>query len=45
MMNLFGASHQTGWTGIISRLLQFYGAVDGRRLLEAGLRPRQPAAA
>jgi hypothetical protein len=40
-----GASHQTGWTGIISRLIQLYGAVDGRRLLEAGLRTRRPAAA
>ncbi len=40
-----GASHQTGWTGIVSRLLQFYGAVDGRRLLEAGLRTRRSAAA
>jgi len=40
-----GASHQTGWTGIVSRLIQLYGAVDGRRLLEAGLRTRRPAAA
>lgn len=23
-----GASHQTGWTGLIARLLQFYGSID-----------------
>jgi hypothetical protein len=40
-----GASHQTGWTGIVGRLIQLYGAMDGRRLLEAGLRPPRPAAA
>ena len=31
-----GASHQTGWTGLVSRLMQIYGAVDPGRLLEAG---------
>jgi len=40
-----GASHQTGWTGIVGRLIQLYGAMDGRRLLETGLRPPRPAAA
>jgi hypothetical protein len=31
-----GASHQTGWTGVIARLMQLYGFADPRRLLEAG---------
>ena len=26
-----GASHQTGWTGLIARLLDLFGRVDGRR--------------
>jgi hypothetical protein len=40
-----GASHQTGWTGMISRLIQIYGAVDARMLLDGGLRTKRPAAA
>jgi hypothetical protein len=32
-----GASHQTGWTGLIARLIQFYGAFsDFDAALEAG---------
>ncbi|MBX5461522.1 MAG: glucosidase [Steroidobacteraceae bacterium] len=31
-----GASHQTGWTGVIARLMQFYGAVDPHKYLEGG---------
>ena len=31
-----GASHQTGWTGLVSRLMQIYGALEPGRLLEAG---------
>ena len=31
-----GASHQTGWTGVVVRLRQFYGAVDPRVYLEGG---------
>lgn len=31
-----GASHQTGWTGLIARLIQFCGAVDAQELLKAG---------
>jgi len=31
-----GASHQTGWTGVVARLMQFYGAVDPRVYLEGG---------
>jgi len=31
-----GASHQTGWTGIVARLIQMYGRLDSRNLLKAG---------
>ena len=31
-----GASHQTGWTGLIARMIQIYGAIDGKTFLEAG---------
>ncbi|WP_129782319.1 MGH1-like glycoside hydrolase domain-containing protein [Peristeroidobacter soli] len=31
-----GASHQTGWTGVVARLIQMYGMFDSRKLLEAG---------
>jgi hypothetical protein len=40
-----GASHQTGWTGLIARLIQLYGVVDPHRLLEAGARIHRPVAA
>jgi hypothetical protein len=33
-----GASHQTGWTGAVARLIQMYGQLDSRKLLEAGKR-------
>jgi hypothetical protein len=33
-----GASHQTGWTGVIARLIQLYGTVDPHKYLEAGVR-------
>jgi hypothetical protein len=36
-----GASHQTGWTGLVARLIQIYGALEPRTLLEAGKRPSQ----
>jgi hypothetical protein len=29
-----GASHQTGWTGLVAVLLDFFGRVDARALLE-----------
>jgi hypothetical protein len=32
-----GASHQTGWTGVIGRLIQLYGHLDSAALLQAGL--------
>jgi hypothetical protein len=31
-----GASHQTGWTGLIGTLIEFFGRVDGARVLAEG---------
>jgi hypothetical protein len=31
-----GASHQTGWTGIVARLMQVSSVVNGRMFLEKG---------
>lgn len=31
-----GASHQTGWTGVISTLIKLYGSLDADQLLKAG---------
>ncbi len=31
-----GASHQTGWTGLLAFLIQLFGAVDAKRFLEGG---------
>jgi hypothetical protein len=31
-----GASHQTGWTGIVGRLIQLFGTTDAKLLLEGG---------
>jgi hypothetical protein len=31
-----GASHQTGWTGLVAKLIQLYGLLDPRQALEAG---------
>jgi Mannosylglycerate hydrolase MGH1-like glycoside hydrolase domain len=31
-----GASHQTGWTGAVARLIQMFGYMDATKLLEAG---------
>jgi len=31
-----GASHQTGWTGLIARLIQLYGHLDAESFLKAG---------
>jgi hypothetical protein len=30
-----GASHQTGWTGVIARLLDIFGRLDAKTLLES----------
>jgi hypothetical protein len=31
-----GANHQTGWTGLVARLLQFHGILDAESYLEIG---------
>ena len=31
-----GASHQTGWTGVVAKLIQLFGMLDSTKLLEAG---------
>jgi hypothetical protein len=31
-----GASHQTGWTGVVAKLIELFGRVDGSQLLDAG---------
>jgi hypothetical protein len=31
-----GASHQTGWTGLVAKLIQLFGLLDARRALEVG---------
>ena len=31
-----GASHQTGWTGLVAKLIQLYGFLNSKRALEVG---------
>jgi hypothetical protein len=31
-----GASHQTGWTGVVAKLVELYGLLDPKRALEMG---------
>jgi len=31
-----GASHQTGWTGLVGKLIELYGYLDPKKMLEAG---------
>jgi hypothetical protein len=31
-----GASHQTGWTGLVAKLIEIFGRIDERQLLDAG---------
>ena len=31
-----GASHQTGWTGLVAKLIELFGRLDGSQYLEAG---------
>ena len=31
-----GASHQTGWTGLVASLIQLFGNVDAKTALEGG---------
>jgi len=33
-----GASHQTGWTGLVAKLIELYGFLDAKRSLEVGRR-------
>ena len=32
-----GASHQTGWTGVVAKLIEIFGRVDPQALLEGGI--------
>ncbi len=34
-----GASHQTGWTGVVAKLIQLFGHVDAQTVLRDGGRP------
>jgi hypothetical protein len=31
-----GASHQTGWTGLVASLIEIFGHLDEKTFLEAG---------
>ncbi len=31
-----GASHQTGWTGLVAKIIQIYGVLDAKRMLSVG---------
>jgi len=31
-----GASHQTGWTGVVAKLIEILGRIDATQFLEAG---------
>jgi hypothetical protein len=31
-----GATHQTGWTGLVGKLVELFGRIDGEQLLQAG---------
>jgi hypothetical protein len=31
-----GASHQTGWTGLVAKLIEFFGRIDGAEILDSG---------
>ena len=31
-----GASHQTGWTGLVAKLIDIFGRIDGQQLLDGG---------
>ena len=34
-----GASHQTGWTGVVARMIQLFGSLDAQAILREGGRP------
>jgi len=31
-----GASHQTGWTGVVAKLIEIFGRIDAQQFLDAG---------
>jgi hypothetical protein len=31
-----GASHQTGWTGLVAKMIELYGFIDAQRMLQGG---------
>jgi Glycosyl hydrolase family 63 C-terminal domain len=31
-----GASHQTGWTGVVAKMIEIFGCIDAKQFLEAG---------
>ena len=31
-----GASHQTGWTGVVAKIIQLFGTLDAQQALEGG---------
>ena len=31
-----GASHQTGWTGLVAKLIELFGSMDQNNILEGG---------
>jgi hypothetical protein len=33
-----GASHQTGWTGTVAKLIQMFGVLDAKQMLEGGIK-------
>jgi hypothetical protein len=33
-----GASHQTGWSGTVAKIIQIYGFLDGKELLKGGVK-------
>jgi hypothetical protein len=33
-----GASHQTGWSGVVAKLIQIFGQVDAEQLLKSGIK-------
>jgi hypothetical protein len=35
-----GASHQTGWTGLVARMIQLFGSLDPTTLLKAGAKAK-----
>jgi hypothetical protein len=32
-----GASHQTGWSGLVAKIIQLYGLIDGKKILQSGM--------